>query len=128
MPVSAGNFCSRLRKASRPPADAPTPTMGKIRLDSATVFFRGMSAFLSTLTDSDPMEALENVARCVAQRDRPPVRAAHRTRCRGQRSEQPLYLGRFQARVDLDGRPAGNRRRHGAANVVERSAAKLPLG
>src|SRR5262249_58852831 len=29
MPVSAGSFCKSLVNASRPPADAPIPTMGK---------------------------------------------------------------------------------------------------
>ena len=29
-PVSAGRFCSNCRKASRPPAEAPIPTIGKI--------------------------------------------------------------------------------------------------
>src|SRR5947209_1428249 len=29
MPVSAGSFCSSLVNASRPPADAPMPTIGK---------------------------------------------------------------------------------------------------
>src|ERR1700722_5060883 len=64
MPVLAGNACNRLRKASRPPADAPTPTMGKVlrswtprpeadrdRLVAAGVFFRGMNAIQSTVAD-----------------------------------------------------------------------------
>src|SRR5579863_10782034 len=77
---------------------------------------------------SDAMETFQNIACRVAQCDGTPVRAAHRTRRRRQGSEQPIDFSRFQARVDLDGGATGDRGCHGAANVVKRSSAKLPLG
>ena len=74
------------------------------------------------------MERLEDFARGIVQGDGAAVRAAHGAIGRGQRAQEPLHLGGVQARVDLDGGPAGDGGADAAAEIVQRGAAQFALG
>ncbi len=67
-----------------------------------------------------PMESLQNIPRRILQRDGTAVRAAHGVVGGCQRRQQPLHLGLIEPHVDLDGRAAGDRRRHVAPDVLHR--------
>src|SRR5258706_2542180 len=77
---------------------------------------------------SDSVEALQNIARRISQRDRPAVGAAHGTLRAGERGEKPVDLGGLELHVDLDGRAARDGGSDGAAHIGKRRPAQLALG